>query len=110
VQQCAATHGECLRYLSFDQLVVLAGKLFTEGDGLAGSRIVEEELTSVGWTGGALARRPKAAPVKLATALRLHQETPMTFKWSAKQLAMGAWTHLNRRLSEQRRVEGDTPS
>ena len=41
---------------------------------------------------------------------RLRQETTMTLKWIAVRLGMGAWTHLNRRLYEQRQVEGRTPS
>ena len=42
----------------------------------------------------------------LATAARLRQETTMTLKWISQRLEMGAWTHLNRRLYEQRQSEG----
>jgi hypothetical protein len=29
----------------------------------------------------------------------------VTLKWITQRLAMGAWTHLNRRLYEQRRAD-----
>jgi hypothetical protein len=32
--------------------------------------------------------------------LRLRRETTMTLKWMAKQLAMGAWANVARRLDE----------
>ena len=69
-------------------------------------RIVSEELARAGWTEGELRQRPKGDPVKLATAARLRQETTMTLKWISRRLEMGAWTHLNRRLYEQRQAEG----
>jgi REP element-mobilizing transposase RayT len=68
-------------------------------------RIVSEELARAGWTEGELRQRPKGDPVKLATAARLRQETTMTLKWISRRLEMGAWTHLNRRLYEQRKSE-----
>jgi hypothetical protein len=51
-------------------------------------------------------QRPKADPVKLAVAKRLRQETTVRLKWISERLGMGAWTHLNRRLYEQRQAEG----
>jgi len=33
-------------------------------------------------------------------ALRLRRETTMTLKWMAKQLAMGTWANVARRLYE----------
>ena len=68
-------------------------------------RIVAEELKRAGWTEAELPLRPKGDPVKLAAATRLRQETTVTLKWITQRLAMGAWTHLNRRLYEQRRNE-----
>ena len=68
-------------------------------------RIVAEELKRAGWTEAELPLRPKGDPVKLAVAARLRQETTVTLKWITQRLAMGAWTHLNRRLYEQRRAE-----
>jgi len=73
-------------------------------------RIVAEELGRAGWTEAELPLRPKGHPVKLATATRLRQETTVTLKWISQRLAMGAWTHLNRRLYEQRRAEETKPS
>ena len=52
-----------------------------------------------------LPARPKGDPVKLAVARRLRQETTVTLKWISQRLAMGAWTHLNRRLYQQRKFE-----
>ena len=68
-------------------------------------RIVAEELKRAGWTEAELPLRPKGDPVKLAAATRLRKETTVTLKWITQRLAMGAWTHLNRRLYEQRRAE-----
>ena len=64
------------------------------------ARIVEEERR----------QRPKGDPIKVAAAARLRRETTMTLKWIRQLLEMGPWTHLNRRLYEQRRSEGQTPS
>jgi hypothetical protein len=72
--------------------------------------IVEEELARAGWTEEELRQRPKGDPIKVAAAARLRRETTMTLKWISQRLEMGAWTHLNRRLYEQRRSEGETPS
>src|SRR5438105_4027923 len=67
-------------------------------------RIVHEELTQAGWTEEDLALRPKGDPVKLAAATRLRQETTVTLKWISQRLQMGTWTHLNKRLYEQRKA------
>jgi hypothetical protein len=67
------------------------------------ARIVREELAKAGCTEDELAVRPKGDPVKVLTAARVHQETTMTLKWISQRLHMGAWTHLNKRLYEQRR-------
>ena len=50
-----------------------------------------------------MARRAKGDSVKLRIAARLRRETTMTLKWISQRLAMGAWTHLNKRLYEPRR-------
>jgi hypothetical protein len=34
----------------------------------------------------------------------------MTLKWIAERLQMGAWTHLNKRLYEQRKADGEARS
>ena len=68
-------------------------------------RIVDEELAKVGWTEQDLRRRPKGDAVKVAVAVRLREETTMTLKWISDRLQMGAWTHLNKRLYEQRKGE-----
>lgn len=68
-------------------------------------RIVREVLAKAGWTEDELGRRPKGDPVKVAAAARLRQETTVTLKWISARLQMGAWTHLNKRLYEQRKSE-----
>jgi REP element-mobilizing transposase RayT len=65
-------------------------------------RIVREELARAGWTEEDLGLRAKGDPVKVAVAIRLRAETTMTLKWISQRLRMGAWTHLNKRLYEQR--------
>jgi putative transposase len=70
------------------------------------SRIVEEELRKAGWEWEELGRRAKGDPVKIAVAVRLRQETTMTLKWISQRLQMGAWTHLNKRLYEERKGKG----
>ena len=74
------------------------------------ARIVAEELGRAGWTEGELGLHPKGDPVKLAVARRLRRETTVTLKWISDRLAMGAWTHLNRLLYEQRRGGEKQPS
>ena len=70
---------------------------------------MREELGRAQWTEGDWEQRAKGDPVKVAVAARLRRQTPMTHKWIAHRLHMGAWTHLNKRLYEQRRAEpGET--
>ncbi len=112
--------GWCLGEESFRQelLAHLAGQVGEHHFGVERAesaeqkavRIVEEELDRAGWTQAELSQRPKADPVKLAVAKRLRQETTVTLKWISERLAMGAWTHLNRRLYEQRKAEGGPQS
>jgi putative transposase len=64
--------------------------------------IVMEELRKAGLGREELSKRAKGDPVKLAIALRLRRETTMTLKWITERLQMGAWTHLNKRLYQQR--------
>ena len=59
---------------------------------------VAEELGRAGWTEVGLPLRRKGDPVNLAVATRLRQETTVSLKWISQRLAMGAWTHLKRRL------------
>ena len=68
-------------------------------------RIVREELGKAGWGTEELTRRAKGDAVKVAVAARLRRETTMTLKWISERLQMGTWTHLNKRLYEQRRQE-----
>ena len=50
-----------------------------------------------------LRQRAKGDPIKVvAIALRLRQETTMRLKWISQRLGMGAWTHLNKRLYQER--------
>ncbi len=68
--------------------------------------IVREELAKAGWTEAELGTRPKGDAVKVAVATRLRRETTVTLKWISERLGMGAWTHLNKRLYEQRKQAG----
>lgn len=62
-------------------------------------RIVAEELRTLGWKHGQLAKSMKADPEKVRIARRLRGETTMTLKWIADELKMGAWTYLSNNLS-----------
>jgi REP element-mobilizing transposase RayT len=66
-------------------------------------RVVEEDLRKAGWEREELADRPKGDPVKVVAAMRLRRETTMTLKWISQRLEMGAWTHLNKRLYQERK-------
>jgi putative transposase len=68
-------------------------------------RIVLEELRKAGLRREELANRAKGDPVKVAVAVRLRRETTMTLKWISGRLEMGAWTHLNKRLYQQRQED-----
>jgi len=69
------------------------------------ARIVREELAKAGWAEEDLASRAKGDPMKVAVAARLRQETTVTLKWISERLHMGAWTHLNKRLYQQRKAQ-----
>lgn len=64
---------------------------------------MREERKRAGWVPTELDKRSKGDAVKLAVAMRLRRETTMTLKWISQRLEIGAWTHLNKRLYEQRR-------
>jgi hypothetical protein len=51
-----------------------------------------------------LAKRPKGDPVKVAVAAHLRRETTMTLKWISERLRIGACTHSNKRLYEERKA------
>ena len=53
-------------------------------------RILEEELTRLGWTSAELEQRRKSDEVKIALARRLRSETTVTWSWIANRLHMGA--------------------
>jgi hypothetical protein len=61
-------------------------------------RMVQEELTKLGWTEAELADHPKGDPKKIRMVLRLRQETTMTLGWIAQTLHMGTKTHLSHLL------------
>jgi hypothetical protein len=56
----------------------------------------------LGSAGEDLARRRKGDAEKVRIARRLRAETPMTLKWIAGTLHMGAWTHVSNLLSASR--------
>jgi len=70
-------------------------------------RLVREGMKKAGWIEDDLRLARKSDPVKIKLAARLRQETTMTLKWIARRLQMGAWTHLNKRLYEQRKKAED---
>ena len=57
-------------------------------------RIVQEELTRLGWSEGELQRRRKGDVEKIRIARRIRRETTMSLKWIAASLAMGTWTYV----------------
>jgi putative transposase len=67
-------------------------------------RVIRAGLKAAAWTEQDLELRPKSDRVKIL-AVRLRRETTMTLKWIASRLHMGAWTHLNKRLYEHRKLE-----
>ena len=108
----AIRRGWCLGEESFRQelLAQMEGRMGEHHYGLERSessvakaaRVVREALAQAGWTEDELGSRPKGDPVKVA--LRLRQETTVTLKWISARLQMGAWTHLNKRLYDQRKT------
>ena len=110
--------GWCLGEQAFREelLAQMSGRMGEHHDGVErresaeekAERIVREELRKMGWKPEELARRAKGDAAKLAIASRLRRETTMTLKWISQRLAMGAWTHLNKRLYQQRRAEGES--
>ncbi len=109
----AIRRGWCLGDESFRQelLAQMSGQMGEHHYGLErresaeekATRIVRAELAKAGWTEQELGTRSKGDPVKVAVAARLRQETTVTLKWISKRLQIGAWTHLNKRLYEQRK-------
>ena len=55
--------------------------------------MVEEELRRRGWSEVELREGAKGDQGKVAMAVRLRRETPMTLKWVAERLAMGSWSN-----------------
>ena len=62
-------------------------------------RIVQEELTRLGWSEGELQRRRKGDVEKIRIARRIRRETTMS--WIAASLAMGTWTYVANCRREQ---------
>jgi hypothetical protein len=73
-----------------------------ESDEQKARRIVALELKRLGWGPEELARRRKGDPKKVRVARRLREETAMTLTWVARELHMGAWTHVSNLLSQER--------
>ncbi len=64
-------------------------------------RILHEELDKLGWGEPELAARFKGDARKLRMARRLRLETAVTLKWIARELHMGAWTHVSNLLATE---------
>ena len=73
-----------------------------ESDEQKARRIVATELKRLRWGPEELAGRRKGDPRKVRIAQRLREETTMTLKWVARELHMGAWTHVSNLLSQKR--------
>ena len=73
-------------------------------------RLLQAGLKQARWTEEDLRLRRKSDGVKIRLAAQLRQETTMTLKWIAQRLQMGAWTHLTKRLYEQRKEGGRSTS
>jgi hypothetical protein len=67
--------------------------------------LVQDELRRRGWKEADLVRRRKEDVEKVGIAWRLRQESPMTLKWIAQQLRMGAWTHGSNCLVQKRKED-----
>lgn len=61
-------------------------------------RLIQAELTTLGWPDQVLEGRPKGDSEKVRIALRLRRETTMTLAWIARALHMGTKTHLSHLL------------
>jgi REP element-mobilizing transposase RayT len=74
-----------------------------ESDEQKARHILAMELKRLRWTPEELVRRRKTDSGKVRAAMRLREETTMTLKWVAKELHMGAWTHVSNLLSRERK-------
>jgi hypothetical protein len=70
------------------------GPEILESDVAKAQRILREELRRLGWTAEHLEAYRKGDARKLNIARRLRSETTMTLAWIARELHMGAPTHL----------------
>lgn len=78
------------------------GEERVEADEARAEEIVREALGRRGWRESDLEKRPKGDPEKIKLAVRLRAQTPVTIKWIARRLRMGAWTHVNFLLYRER--------
>ena len=67
------------------------GDELRESDEQKAERLVKEMLRKAGWTEKELRQRRKGDRKKARMAMRLREETTMTWRWIAKHLAMGHW-------------------
>lgn len=74
-----------------------------EGGEQKARRLVAEELKRLNLKPGELKERRKGDPGKIQIAKRLRAETTVTLKWIARELHMGAWTHVSNLLSRERK-------
>jgi REP element-mobilizing transposase RayT len=68
------------------------GPELREADEAQAQKLVRAERRRRHWPERELARRRQGDAQKVAMAWRLRRETPMTLKWIAARLQMGAWT------------------
>jgi hypothetical protein len=81
------------------------GPELREADEAHAQKLVRAELRRRHWRERELARRRKGDSKKVEMAWRLRRETPMTLKWIAARLQLGAWTSLSNALTQKRRKE-----
>jgi REP element-mobilizing transposase RayT len=80
-----------------------SGEERRESDEQKAERLVTNTLRKWGWRKGELEKRRKGDAQKAKLALRLRQETTMTWVWIARRLVMGHWrTALNATLANKR--------
>lgn len=62
--------------------------------------LISARLKELGWGKGEFAARRKSDQEKVALARNLRSQTTMSFKWIARRLEMGSWTHVSNLLRQ----------
>ena len=81
--------------MTFRSLSKLGTRERNEADERRAEAMVQEWLTSAGWTGNDLWQRPKGDPHKAEWARQLPRQTPMSRQWIANRLHMGSASYVS---------------